>query len=165
MDSIISALGLGEGTPNRVPYYVFANFIFAYAVLSTRGAKLRAGIDHNVSPRGDLQKYGERAVQEGKLTRKKLESLKRQESAHANAVENFPLLAAALLSAQAAGVPTEVINRAAFTYTLARTAYAISYIVVETRAYSWTRSVAWWVGNISCLRLLWKAGQLYQKSA
>ena len=52
--------------------------------------KQKLGIDHNVSPREDLNKYGEKAVQSGKITAAQLRMLRRMESAHANAVEHFP---------------------------------------------------------------------------
>lgn len=60
---------------------------------STRSLKLRAGIDHNANPRYDLAKYGERAVAEGKITRKRLLQLQRGESAHANSIESFAFFA------------------------------------------------------------------------
>jgi uncharacterized MAPEG superfamily protein len=64
-------------------------------VLSTRPAKARAGIDDNRNPRHDLAKYGERAVSEGKITRRQLERMTRLQSAHENAVEGFAFFAAA----------------------------------------------------------------------
>lgn len=60
---------------------------------STRSLKFRAGIDHNANPRYDLAKYGERAVAEGKMTRKQLGRLQRGASAHANSIESFTLFA------------------------------------------------------------------------
>lgn len=63
--------------------------------MSTRGKKFFAGLDHNVAPREDLSKYGEAAVQAGKISRSALNKLKRQEAAHANAVEGFPFFVAA----------------------------------------------------------------------
>jgi uncharacterized MAPEG superfamily protein len=72
-----------------------ANWFLAYCFMSIRGEKLYYGLDHNVSPREDLYKYGERAVQAGKLSRRTLEKLKRKEAAHANAQEGYPLFVAA----------------------------------------------------------------------
>jgi hypothetical protein len=40
------------------------------------------------SPRQDLDKYGEAAVRDGKITRTQLQMLQRNEAAYANAVEN-----------------------------------------------------------------------------
>jgi uncharacterized MAPEG superfamily protein len=63
--------------------------------MSTRGSKMRLGLDHNVLPREDLSKYGEAAVKAGKISQKTLNKLKRKEAAHANAVEGYPLFVAA----------------------------------------------------------------------
>lgn len=60
---------------------------------SPRALTYRAGIDHNTNPRYDLAKYGERAVAEGKITRKRLGQLQRCASAHANSIESFALFA------------------------------------------------------------------------
>ena len=92
--SILSTLGLraAEGTqnaPNHAAGYLIANYILAFGLMSTRGAKVRLGIDHNVAPREDVAKYGEAAVQSGKISRSTLNRLKRQEAAHANSVEGF----------------------------------------------------------------------------
>lgn len=72
-----------------------ANWFFAYILTSPRGAKIRLGLDHNVSPREDLTTYGEAAVQSGKITRRALDKLKRQTSAHANVQEGYTLFVAA----------------------------------------------------------------------
>ncbi|OCL11767.1 hypothetical protein AOQ84DRAFT_430215 [Glonium stellatum] len=144
--------------PNYGPRFLIFNFFFAYGILSSRTLKQYYGIDHNVSPREDLAKYGESAVREGKITRKQLEMLKRNESAHANAVENFTLLVAGVLFASQAGVARENINAAALTYTVARICYGVIYILVDDPAWSQLRGLTWWTGNLSCFYLLWKAG-------
>jgi uncharacterized MAPEG superfamily protein len=144
---------------NHGPSYLIFNFLFAYGVLSSRTLKQYFGIDNNVSPREDLAKYGEAAVREGKITRKQLEMLKRCESAHANAVENFTLLVAGVLFASLAGVAREHINAAALTYTIARMCYGAIYISIDHPAWSQLRGLTWWTGNLSCFYLLWKAGR------
>ncbi|CAI7621809.1 unnamed protein product [Penicillium glandicola] len=116
MTSLLTALGLRASlpkTPNYGPGFITFNFILAYGLLSSRTLKQWYGLDHQVSPREDLAKYGEAAVREGKITRRQLDMLKRNESAHANAVENFPLLVAGVLFASLAGVPAQKINAAA----------------------------------------------------
>ncbi|GLA24594.1 hypothetical protein AnigIFM63604_002214 [Aspergillus niger] len=99
MSSLLTILGLtapaGHDLPNRAIPYLLFNWFYAYGILSTRPAKRLLRIDHNVAPREDLQVYGEAAVQAGKITRRQLNRLKRQEAAHANAVEGFPLFVAA----------------------------------------------------------------------
>lgn len=74
---------------------LIGNWAFAYALTSTRLAKNYYGIDNNVAPREDLSKYGEAAVKAGKISQRTLNRLKRQEAAHANAVEGYPLFVAA----------------------------------------------------------------------
>ena len=99
------------------------------------------------------------AVRDGKITRKQLEMLQRNEAAHANSVENYTLFVAGITLATYAGVPRTTINAAGLTYTVARILYAINYITVERRQAARWRGLFWWVGNLSCLTLLWKAGQ------
>lgn len=169
MSSIAAAIGLrGAGSlgsasstsvPNYGPACIMFHFFFAYGVLSSRTLKQFYGIDHNESPREDLAKYGEQAVQEGKLTGKQLRMLKRNESAHANAVENFSLLVAGVTCASLAGVERQSINAAALTYTVARVAYGTIYILIEHRQWSQLRGITWWIGNLSCLYLLWQSGK------
>lgn len=97
--TILSTLGLratpGQQAPNYAAALLIANWAFAYGLMSTRGAKIYYGIDNNVAPREDLSKYGEAAVRAGKLSQRTLNKLKRQEAAHANAVEGYPLFVAA----------------------------------------------------------------------
>jgi hypothetical protein len=69
-------------------------WFYAYCVLASRTWKQWYGIDHNGSPRQDLNKYADAAVRDGKLTRKQVEQLKRVEAASANATEGYTLFAA-----------------------------------------------------------------------
>lgn len=87
--------------------------------------------------------------------------LKRNEWAHANSVESFPLLFCALGFASMAGVPPQDINRAGLVYTVARVCYDNAYILIEDGWWAVSRGVLWWVGNASCLWLLWEAGKLF----
>lgn len=166
MTSILKNLGLGAADPanyaipNYGPYFLAFHFLYAYGILSSRTLKQWYGIDHQVSPREDLVKYGEAAVRDGKLSRRQLDMLKRNEAAHANSVENFTLLVASILFASYAGVPAQTINAAGVSYTVARLCYAAVYIMVDHPKWSAVRGVVWWWGNVSCLMLLWKAGEL-----
>jgi len=163
MTSLATTLGLRAAslptltTPNHAPAFLCFHFLFAYGVLSSRTLKQIYGIDHNESPREDLAKYGDAAVKSGKITQKQLAMLRRNESAHANAVENYALLVGAMSFASLAGVEREYVNRAGLVYTVARVAYGFVYILVEHRTWSQIRGVTWWTGNLSCLWLLWKA--------
>ncbi|KAL4973023.1 hypothetical protein BDW66DRAFT_143009 [Aspergillus desertorum] len=167
--SLLTALGLALGltspTPgltvaNLGPTALSVNFIFAYGLLSSRTIKQYYGLDHNVSPREDLAKYGDAAVRSGKISQKTLDMIKRNESAHANAVENYALLVGAVAMATVAGVERASINRAVVVYTLARIAYAIVYITVDKPKWSQLRGLCWWTGNLCCLNLLRKAALL-----
>lgn len=163
MPPLSIALGLRAASPttlipNYAPALLSFHFIWAYGVLSSRTLKQWYGLDHNESPRYDLAKYGDRAVASGKITQKQLDMLRRNESAHANAVENYAFFAAAIGFASLAGVDRTLINRAGLCYTVARVAYGFVYVLIENRVWSQLRGVTWWVGNGSCLYLLWKAG-------
>lgn len=120
MVSLGVALGLRAAPltviiPNYAPFFLGLHFFFAYGLLSSRTLKQWYGIDHNVSPRYDLAKYGDAAVASDKITQKQLDMLKRNESAHANAVENYAFFAGAVCLATAAGVDRTLINRAGLT--------------------------------------------------
>lgn len=144
--------------PNRAPYYLIYHFFFAYVVLSTRGTKNYYGIDHNSNPRSDTTVYGERAVKEGKMTQQQLKFLQRNEACHANSMEHFPVFAAATLFATTSGVAAQQVNIGCAVYTIARLVYAAAYLKIERGSLTYIRSAAWWVGNISCFYLLWRAG-------
>jgi uncharacterized MAPEG superfamily protein len=163
------ALGLrgassASGIPNYAPNFLAFHFIWAYGVLSSRTLKQWYCIDHNESPRYDLDKYGNEAVKSGKITQKQLDMLRRNESAHANAVENYAFFGTAIGFASLAGVDRRLINRAGLVYTLARVAYGFVYILIEDRLWSQLRGITWWIGNSSCLYLLWKAGAELNKT-
>lgn len=165
MSSLLTAIGLRAPTPldspipNYGPAFLAFHFLWAYGILSSRTLKQWYGIDHQVSPREDLAKYGEAAVRDGKITRKQLDMLKRIESAHANSVENYSFLVGSLLFASYAGVPSQIINAAGLSYTIARIIYGFVYIFVDSPTWSQTRGLVWWWGNVSCFTLLYQAGK------
>lgn len=160
MSTLATTLGLRAASPNIQPgnlagYYMIFHFLFAYAGLSSRPWKQYYRIDHNVSPREDLSKYGESAISKGKLTQKQLNQMKRVEGAHANSVEHYTVFIGAMLWATITRLPDTTINASALVYTLARFTYAVSYIFVDEVKLSQLRGIAWWVSNITCLRLFW----------
>ncbi|KAJ5106381.1 hypothetical protein N7456_003056 [Penicillium angulare] len=162
--SLFTKLGLfgsADSIPNYTPFFLGFQFVYAYGILSSRTLKQWYGLDHNVSPREDLAKYGEAAIREEKLTRRQYDMLKRNEAAHANSVEGFSLFVAGLGIASVAGVSTRVINAAGLFYTVARLAYGVIYILVDHPKWSQLRGVAWWCGNMSCLYLLWEAQKIF----
>ncbi|KAH8781751.1 hypothetical protein F5882DRAFT_406101 [Hyaloscypha sp. PMI_1271] len=156
----LRALSLGDPKPpNLAATFLISNFIFAYALLSTRGIKRHYNFDHNCSPREDVSKYGETMVKEGKLDRKTLDRVKRWESAHANAVEGYSLFVGGVLLALHAGVPVQKLNGLMALYSLARVGYAASYILIENEGGSILRTLLWWTGNVSCISMMVMAGK------
>lgn len=85
--------------------------------------------------------------------------LKRNEPAHANSVEHFPLFVGAMIWAHVAGLSHAEINASRLVYTVARVAFAAVYVLVDTPTMSKLRGVCWWVSNIVCLRLFWVGGK------
>ena len=84
--------------------------------------------------------------------------LRRNESAHANSVENYALFAVAMAFATFSGVERHLVNRAGLLYTTARIAYGAVYIFIDHDLWSQIRGITWWTGNLSCLWLLYRAG-------
>lgn len=164
MSALLTALGLQSPSPNTAPPPSYAataiifQFLFAHAAISTRPLKNYYRIDHNVSPRQDLTKYGPAAVAAGKLTQKQLNRLHRIEGAHANSIEHLPFFVGALIWAHVAGLETTEINRSALAYVLVRIAYAVAYVFIEKAEFSLARGVLWWMSNFVCCRLFWLGG-------
>ena len=154
MSALLTTLGLsGPKPPSYAGGYLMFHFLWAYGFTSSRTLKQIWGIDHNVSPREDLTKYGAAAVSSGKITQRQLDMLKRNEGAHANSYEHYPVLVGALLWAHVAGLSNAEINASALVYTIARLAYVTVYVLVDTPKLSQLRGVCWWIGNVTCLRL------------
>lgn len=120
---------------------------------------MRLKLDHNVNPRLDLVKYGQRAVAEGKVTKSQLSFLQRNESCHANSMEHFPVFAAAAIFATIAGVNNASVNTACAVYSASRIAYAAIYLLAEKLGLTYMRSLAWWISNFACIYLYWSAGK------
>ncbi|KAK3382657.1 hypothetical protein B0T24DRAFT_653654 [Lasiosphaeria ovina] len=139
--TLASALGLSTGaapTHNHAASLLSLHFVWAYVVLEPRTLKQIHGIEHQASPRYDVAQYGAAAVQAGTLTQAQLEMIQRCDSAHYNSIENMRCCAGLV-------------------YTAARVAYGFVYVLVDHPRWSISRGVLWWVGNGSCLFLLWKA--------
>ncbi len=163
MSSLLTTLGLRSDSniiPNLAPYHTIFNFLFAYVFLAARPLKMLYKIDHNISPREDLVKYGDKYVQDGKITRSQLNLLKRNEAAHANAMEHFPLFVGSVLFASAGAVSNQRINVGCLAYGVARVIYSAAYLGVgrDVRL-SYVRSLSWWASTWACLWLLWESGK------
>ena len=88
--------------------------------------------------------------------------MKRQQAAHENSIENFPFFAIAMAFASLAGVDNGTVNRYGLVFTAIRIAYFLAYVNITTKNASYTRSVLWWAGNVTCFRLVWFAGKALQ---
>lgn len=152
------------GSGNQAPYYIIFHFVFAYMLLSSRLAKNILGIDHNVNPRSDLTVYAARKLKEGKITKRQLNFLERNEACHANSMENFPVFVASVLFATAAGIDASTINYRCALYTVARIGYAVAYLTTESYKLSAVRTLFWYVGTLTCLTLLWSTGAVLNAS-
>ncbi|KAL1303827.1 hypothetical protein AAFC00_000286 [Neodothiora populina] len=145
--------------PNYAGHFLIANFLFAHIFSSSRMQRKLLGIDNNITPRRDLGERAERAVRDGKITQVQLDRLRRIEAAHQNNIENYPNIVAALCLAVAAGLDNQTVNKYGLIYTLGRIAYTFVYATNTTAGASAVRSVLFWVGNVTCIRLLWFAGK------
>ncbi|KAB8227800.1 MAPEG family protein [Aspergillus alliaceus] len=163
MSTIWTVLGLhaapGEQASNHAVAYLLASWFISFGVFSARGEKIKLRLDHNQAPREDLAKYGEAAVQSGKISRQTLNRLKRQEAIMANSAEHYPLFVAAILVALHAGVPNEIINRIGLWYAVSRLAFGFCYKYIESFKLSFLRSACWWSSNICCFTAFWFASK------
>lgn len=75
---------------------------------------------------------------------------KRALAAHQNQIESFPLFAAGVLVALAAGVTSPVVGYLATTYIVARLIYIYAYV----QNLATFRSAIWFVGYLSSLALI-----------
>lgn len=91
------------------------------------------GQGHNVYPRDDLSKAN--------LPPADLARLKRQEAAHKNGLENFPLFAAAIIIGNEAGLENGTLNLVGVGYLVSRAAYSWLYVNITTEKKSWARYV------------------------
>ena len=164
-------MAVTQQPPNYAPAFILGNWLYAYCTLSPRFAKMAVGLDHNLSPREDLAKYGAAAVQAGKLSRQRLGQIRRMQSAHENSVEGFTLFVACGMSfcgssgcemfgsltwssvsfATYASISSTTINTLCAWYTLSRLLYGAAYILIESERLSLLRTLIWWSCNASCI--------------
>lgn len=151
-------LGPITQTPNHTAEFALGHFAWAYLILAPRHLKQYHRIDHQVSPREDITKYGPSAVAKGKLTQRDLDRIKRMDSAQANSIEHLPFFLGGMIFATVAGVDNGVINTCGWVYTAMRVGYGINYVLAETYRWSLLRAAFWWGGNAACGYLWWVAG-------
>ncbi|KAI0138787.1 hypothetical protein BJ166DRAFT_504377 [Pestalotiopsis sp. NC0098] len=86
-----------------------------------------------------------------------LARFERAEAAHKNGMENLPFFAAAVLSANVAGVDRDTVDLHAALFLVSRILYSIMYIKVAKGKASFLRSALWGISVSICLSLFVKA--------
>ncbi|KAL3422664.1 hypothetical protein PVAG01_06821 [Phlyctema vagabunda] len=81
----------------------------------------------------------------------------RAESAHKNGMENFPLIATAIVLGNVAKLSPRTLNTTVACYLLTRVGYTYMYITSTTRKRSLVRTAVWNAGVGLCLFLIVKA--------
>lgn len=89
--------------------------------------------------------------------------ISRLQGAHQNGLEAFPMFAAAVLMAHAAGVPTERASLAATLFIYARLGYTVVYGLNTNARLAYLRSTLWMVGVGCTLWLSTSAAALARK--
>jgi uncharacterized MAPEG superfamily protein len=102
---------------------------------TTRGTLKSLGYGHNVYPLEDLDKVSSH------LPAAQVARLKRQQAAHHDGFENFPLFAAAMIVGNEAGLSAEALNAVGFGYLLSRGLYTWCYINIQTEEASYWRYI------------------------
>lgn len=148
-----------SSSSNLTAAFALGHFAWAYLILAPRHLKQYHRIDHQVSPREDITKYGPSAVAKGKLTQRDLDRIKRMESAQQNSIEHLPFFLGGMIFATVAGLDNDFINRCGWIYTAMRVGYGVNYVLAETYRWSLGRALWWWGGNAVCGYLWWVAGR------
>ncbi|EJU02239.1 hypothetical protein DACRYDRAFT_51816, partial [Dacryopinax primogenitus] len=76
-----------------------------------------------------------------------LAKYRRLSASHTNALESFPILVAALVCGNFAGLRGRVMNTYALGYAVLRIGYNYAYARQETRVVAGMRTVCFWVGT------------------
>lgn len=84
----------------------------------------------------------------------------RARAAHANAMENLPLFAAAMICANMAGLDVGLVNMVCGIFLGLRAVHSLLYIAIEKHALSHARSIVWNASAVCCVYLLIKSGNV-----
>lgn len=146
-------------TPNYSIYAIPAFYILALVpqfystILINRATN---GHFDNVNPRGaSFSETCKKSLDKATLGR-----FERAKAAHANALENFPLFASAVICANMAGLEKGMMNLTCGAFLGLRIAYTFLYIGVESRKFSFVRTLVWMTSVGCCMTLLFKAGNV-----
>ena len=111
---------------------------------------------NNVNPRsGSTAETYQKACDKATFSR-----FERARAAHANAMENLPLFAAAVISANMAGLDIDIVNTVCGIFLGLRVLHTALYIAIEKAALSRARSFTWMCSAGCCLYLLVKSGNV-----
>src|SRR5208282_1342776 len=137
-------------------YTIPAAWLLAQAV-SPRLHLISLGLAHNVYPREDIAKAS------SSLPPAETAKLKRQEAAHVNGLQNFPLFAAAMIVGNEAGLEAGTLNLLGMGYLITRGVYTWLYTTVSKEKTSYFRyprtgcereadfrTAVWLTGNLFC---------------
>ena len=135
-------------TANYSFYAIPAFFVLiqtpkVYAHLLIRDAM--NGKVENVNPRGEDNAQ----LLKKTLPRDKLAKYERAMAAHANGIENFSLLAAAVIGGNMARLDPSTLNTVSGVFLALRVAYNVAYIHTTTRPWSGLRSGIW-ISSVGC---------------
>ncbi|KAL1411218.1 hypothetical protein Q8F55_002169 [Vanrija albida] len=115
----------------------------AHLLSSPRPAFLRLGIRDNANPRCTIDVI----EREGKVPPAKIARIKRIIAAHQNSLDGLPLITAAILAGNQAGLSPAWLNGAAVSYFLLRLVFVRLYKNIASGPTSYARSVVWWLSN------------------
>lgn len=140
-----------------LPVYYFFSFIpHGYALHVASNGNVIKNWDNRNSRSGDLQQ-----TLKQRLDSKSFGQYERGKAAHYNALESFPLFAAAVIVANMARVENAELNAFILTTFVLRSAYFLAYINISKQEYTPLRSILWMAQLGWNLRFLWKAGSVF----
>ena len=146
-------------TPNYSIHTLIAFYIMAFVPQCYSTALIyRAtnGRYNNVNPRSatsfETYQKGTNKATYGRFERAR--------AAHANAMENLPLFAAAVICANMAGLDAGMVNTVCGIFLSLRAVHSALYIAIEKHGLSHARSVVWMASAGCCLYLLFKSGNV-----
>ncbi|WOO81049.1 uncharacterized protein LOC62_03G004577 [Vanrija pseudolonga] len=126
----------------------------AHVLSSPRPAFLKHGLRDNANPRCAIDEL-EKA---GKLPAARIARIKRIIAAHQNSLDGLPLITAAILAGNQAGLSAAWLNGAAVSYFVLRLVFVRLYRDIASGPTSYIRSIVWWASNFVSFVTLFKAG-------
>ncbi|KAL2181539.1 uncharacterized protein P884DRAFT_326227 [Thermothelomyces heterothallicus CBS 202.75] len=142
-------------TSGNWSYYTIPAAFFLCMVPNAYATKL-AGRNYDIA---NPRKTEELCAKDTSLDKVTLQRISRARAATANGFETLGLYAAAVVAGNAAGLPTERMNKLTLAYLASRAAYNYVYVVLQDNArMAGLRSLAWLVGIVIIMTLFVSAG-------